>query len=205
MPDEKSALPSQADKEQESKASPSTRRLPFLGTNNKRLQSNMLMQLSLGIGTVPNASKDKSEHFELLQALINSFAPRDAVEGMITVQIVTTHQAAMECMRRAQLPDQPLAAREMNLRHAEKLSALFARQLDVLNKRQGKGHQKVTVEHVHVNNGGQAIVGNVQTTKSERGNPSAVPRAPGVPIDLDASSDNEQSIPRNRNKTGRGG
>jgi hypothetical protein len=43
--------------------------------------------------------------------------------------------------------------------------------LEALNRHRGKGQQKVTVEHVHVHEGGQAIVGNVEgggmRTKSE--------------------------------------
>ena len=31
-----------------------------------------------------------------------------------------------------------------------------------LDKHRGKGQQRVTVEHVHVHEGGQAIVGNVE-------------------------------------------
>ena len=34
--------------------------------------------------------------------------------------------------------------------------------LEALNRHRGKGQQKVTVEHVHVHSGGQAIVGTVQ-------------------------------------------
>ena len=33
--------------------------------------------------------------------------------------------------------------------------------MDALNKKRRGGQQKVTVEHVNVQNGGQAIVGNV--------------------------------------------
>ncbi|KHA53892.1 hypothetical protein Z947_4213 [Sulfitobacter geojensis] len=51
----------------------------------------------------------------------------------------------------------------MALKHAEKLMALYAKQLATLDKHHGKGQQKVTVEHVHVEAGGQAIVGNVET------------------------------------------
>ena len=35
--------------------------------------------------------------------------------------------------------------------------------LEALNRHRGKGQQKVTVEHVHVHEGSQAIVGNVQS------------------------------------------
>ena len=37
------------------------------------------------------------------------------------------------------------------------------RKLEALNRHRGKGQQKVTVEHVHVHEGGQAIVGNVES------------------------------------------
>jgi hypothetical protein len=35
--------------------------------------------------------------------------------------------------------------------------------LEALNRHRGKGQQKVTVEHVHVHAGGQAVVGMVET------------------------------------------
>ena len=45
---------------------------------------------------------------------------------------------------------------------APKLSRTHATLLEALNRHRGKGQQKVTVEHVHAHNGGQAIVGNVE-------------------------------------------
>jgi hypothetical protein len=41
--------------------------------------------------------------------------------------------------------------------------ATYATLLDALNRHRGKGQQKVTVEHVHVHTGGQAVVGMVET------------------------------------------
>jgi hypothetical protein len=49
------------------------------------------------------------------------------------------------------------------LSQANKLSRTYAVLLDALNRHRGKGQQKVTVEHVHVHAGGQAVVGMVQT------------------------------------------
>jgi hypothetical protein len=49
------------------------------------------------------------------------------------------------------------------LSKANKLSRTYATLLEALNRHRGKGQQKVTVEHVHVHEGGQAIVGAVQT------------------------------------------
>jgi hypothetical protein len=51
-----------------------------------------------------------------------------------------------------------------------KLLRTFAAQTEALQRYRGKGQQKVTVEHVHVHTGGQAIVGSV--SQSGGGAPS---------------------------------
>jgi hypothetical protein len=38
-------------------------------------------------------------------------------------------------------------------------------QMEALNRYRSKGQQKITVEHVHINSGGQAIIGNVNSNK----------------------------------------
>jgi hypothetical protein len=88
--------------------------------------------------------------------------PKDELEGMIAAQLIAGHNAAMECYRRAMLPDQIFEYRRENLNQAGKLSRTFATLLEALNRHRGKGQQKVVVEHVHVHKGGQAIVGNVE-------------------------------------------
>ena len=59
--------------------------------------------------------------------------------------------------------EQTFEGRRENLAQANKLSRSFATLLEALNRHRGKGQQKVTVEHVHVHSGGQAVVGMVQT------------------------------------------
>jgi hypothetical protein len=61
----------------------------------------------------------------------------------------------------AMLPEQPFEGWREQLNQANKLSRTYATLLEALNRHRGKGQQKVTVEHVHVHEGGQAIVGNV--------------------------------------------
>ena len=90
-------------------------------------------------------------------------APRDEFEGMIAAQLIAAHNAAMECYRRAMISEQTFEGRRENLSQANKLSRSYALLLDVLNRHRGKGQQKVTVEHVHVHSGGQAVVGMVET------------------------------------------
>ena len=53
-----------------------------------------------------------------------------------------------------------LASRS-DLTQANKLSRTYAALVEALNRHRGKGQQKVTVEHVHVHAGGQAVVGAV--------------------------------------------
>jgi hypothetical protein len=98
---------------------------------------------------------------------------------MLATQMVGTHSAAMECLRRAMIPTQPFEGRNSSLAHAQRLMSLYTSQLAALDKHRGKGQQKVTVEHVHVAAGGQAIVGNVDTggaVKSSRRQKVAPPQ-----------------------------
>ena len=69
----------------------------------------------------------------------------------------------MECYRRAMIGEQTFEGRRENLNQANKLSRTYATLLEALNRHRGKGQQKVTVEHVHVHAGGQAVVGTVET------------------------------------------
>ena len=82
---------------------------------------------------------------------------------MIAAQLIAAHNAAMECYRRAMLGEQTFEGRRENLAQANKLSRTYATLLEALNRHRGKGQQKVTVEHVHVHAGGQAVVGMVET------------------------------------------
>lgn len=95
---------------------------------------------------------------EAISGLIG-IAPKDELEGMLTVQLIASHSAAMECYQRAMLPEQTFERRQAALGQAGKLSRTHV--LLALNRHRGKGQQKVTVEHVHVHSGGQAIVGAV--------------------------------------------
>jgi hypothetical protein len=91
-------------------------------------------------------------------------APRDELEGMLAAQLLASHFAAMECYRRAMLAEQTFEGRRENLSQANKLSRTYATLLECLNRHRGKGQQKVTVEHVHVHSGGQAVVGVVENS-----------------------------------------
>ena len=83
-------------------------------------------------------------------AALQGISPQDELEGMMAAQLVAAHSAAMECYRRAMIPERTFEGRNQNLNYANKLSRTWATLLGALNKHRGKGQQKVTVEHVHV-------------------------------------------------------
>ena len=107
------------------------------------------------------SNADRQEAVNAAVAALKGLAPTDALEGMLATQMVAIHNGAMECLRRSQLENQTFEGRDQSLKHAAKLMATYARQMEALDKHRGRGQQKITVEHVTVNAGGQAIVGNV--------------------------------------------
>jgi hypothetical protein len=115
-----------------------------------------------------NATSAQMEEAQVAAvAAMRGIGPKDEIEGMLAAQMVAAHNAAMECYRRAMIGEQTFEGRRENLSQANKLSRSYALLLEALNRHRGKGQQKVTVEHVHVHEGGQAVVGIVENP--ERG------------------------------------
>jgi hypothetical protein len=67
--------------------------------------------------------------------------------------------AQQECLRRSTLEGQTFEGRQANLTQAAKLSRTYALLVDTLDRHRGGGTQKIIVERVTVNAGGQAVVG----------------------------------------------
>ena len=105
-------------------------------------------------------------HFML--SIVRDLAPRDAVERMLAVQMAATHVAVVRS-------GQWLAGTK-SLPHVHaystayaKLTRTFAAQVEALQKHRRGGKQTVVVQHVTVADGGQAIVGHVETGGRDRG------------------------------------
>jgi len=105
---------------------------------------------------------DRDNRIDSTLIAMMGIAPVDEIEGMLAAQMVAVHNAAMECLRRAMISEQTFEGRDQNLKHAAKFTRTFTAQMEALDRYRGKGQQKMTVEHVHVHEGGQAIVGTVQ-------------------------------------------
>jgi len=105
----------------------------------------------------------------VLSALLE-IAPKDPVEGRLAAQMICTHKVAMDLLTNGLRGEQSIELADFYLKHSERLLRLFALQVESLNRYRGKGptEQRMTVEHVHVHQGGQAVVGNV-TAPAKRG------------------------------------
>ena len=113
------------------------------------------------VSALRRRAKSRSYVSATVDVLIG-ISPKDELEGMMAAQLIAAHNAAMECYRRAMIGEQTFEGRRENLAQANKLSRTYATLLEALNRHRGKGQQKVTVEHVHVHSGGQAVVGMVE-------------------------------------------
>lgn len=94
-------------------------------------------------------------------SVIRDIAPRDPVERMLAVQMAATHIATIRSARwLANAESIPQA--QAHYTGFNKLARTFAAQVEALRKHRTGGEQWVTVQHVNVSDGGQAVVGNVQ-------------------------------------------
>ena len=101
---------------------------------------------------------------------IAEMAPQNATEAMLATQMIAANDAALTFLKRAALENQNTEAIDPNVLRATRLMRVFNEQLEAMQKLKGKaGQQKVTVEHVHVHRGGQAIVGAVSAAKGNQG------------------------------------
>ena len=98
--------------------------------------------------------------------LLEQINPQNELEGLLALQILGGHETAMECLQQSRLPAQTPAGRDTNLKHAVKFMGLYIKQLEALARLRGKSQQKMTVERVNVESGGQAIVGQVDARPS---------------------------------------
>lgn len=134
--------------------------LDTLGTASADFKDNALVQL----GAVVQDLTDEeafAQQFNASLAAVSGIAPQNEVEAMLAVQMVATHDLAMKTMRKmAHVSDVDRMEKFCNI--ATKMMRTYTTQIEALAKLRRGGEQTVRVEHVHVYQGGQAIVGNVQ-------------------------------------------
>ncbi len=113
--------------------------------------------------------------FNAALAVIDGVRPTDEVEAMLAAHMALTNIALLELVARTRGAIAGHLYQGSGLKRLDVLGNLttkflrtFTMQVEALARKRRKGEQTVTVKHVHVHAGGQAVVGNV-THRGGRG------------------------------------
>jgi hypothetical protein len=86
----------------------------------------------------------------------------NSLEKMLAHQSAVLHDNAMRYVSKANLEQDPMhSVRMMNL--GVRLMETFQKSLLTLKRLRGTGEQRITIQHVNVTGGGQAVIGQVKT------------------------------------------
>jgi hypothetical protein len=109
-------------------------------------------------------------------SVVRGVEPHDQLEAMLAAQMAAIHRIMFDLNLR--LAQSKAGAYDNDILSAiNKLARTYTIQLDALKRYRSKGEQQVTVQHVTVGQGGQAIVGDVHQRQREGARASATPPA----------------------------
>ena len=130
------------------------------GTTEQDLANKFVEEVARTLDSQPNSRyENPAECLNMGLAMLHGIGPRDELEAMLAAQMVSVHNMAMSYAARAMHKDQTVIGVNYNVERVTKLMRTFTAQMEALARYRGKGQQKVIVEHVHIHQGGRAIVG----------------------------------------------
>ncbi len=127
------------------------------GVQQENFLNTLLPDLVVNFDDIREPSAKYKAAIEALEAM----QPQDVHELMLCIQILALHRQGMNYMYKLSQSEGAFAERCLNA--SVKLLRLHGEKLEALNRYRRKGHQTVKVEHVHVHQGAQAVIGNIQT------------------------------------------
>jgi len=128
-----------------------------LGTRSKEFLDWCINQI---INVFPTKDGASVKDLDAVLAVLDGAEPKNEIEAMLVLQMAITHALAMRSAR-LMVGSKEIPQQDSNGLALHRLTRTFTTQIDALAKLRRGGEQKVTVEHVHVYPGAQAIVGNV--------------------------------------------
>src|SRR5262245_9720128 len=140
------------------------------------------------VSQLANASR-RGQHTDerglnFMLSVIKGIEPRDQLETMLAAQMAAVHVASMTFARHLAHAEEIVQADSAE-RAFNKLTRPFAMQIEALKRYRSGAEQKVTLQHVSVAEGGQAIVGNVtQAPRKKRQEKAAQEEAATPPPTL---------------------
>ena len=145
------------------------------GVNDPDLAALIIEQVGLSQAVWPFG--DRAQAVQLATQMMLEIKPQNLVEAMLATQMIGVHHASLTFLQRAASPEIADAATA----RATRLMRLFNEQAELLQRMKGNtAEQRVTVKHVHVHDGGQAIVGAVGSAElsQEGGNEKTKGKTP---------------------------
>ncbi|RZN36048.1 hypothetical protein CWO90_02095 [Bradyrhizobium sp. Leo121] len=128
-----------------------------LGATDRDAMGGILRQLVRA--SVSDGSPDEVT-LSFMISMMKSIRPRDSIEAMLVAQMVSVHVMAMRCAHHLASADD-LAQHDSAARALGRLARTFPAQIDALSRYRSHGEPAITVQNVKVEDGGNAIVGNV--------------------------------------------
>lgn len=134
-----------------------------LGTANAHFSGGLLHTLCTAASATKGGRFDQ-DWFNFMLAVITGAEPNDQFVAMLAAQMSAIHIAMMTFTQRlgtVENTPQNIQQQDSAERALNRLARTFTTQMETLKRYRTGGQQNVTVHHVSVNDGGQAIVGNV--------------------------------------------
>lgn len=101
---------------------------------------------------------------QIVDVLAHSLGAKGLLQNMLVTQLLGVHEAQQKILLHVNRSMHSSEHGQYYINALTKLSNVFIQQINALQKLQGHSQQKVIVEHLHVNAGGKAIVGQVNAS-----------------------------------------
>ncbi len=167
-----------------------------LGAADRDAMEGILRQL---VRASASGGRPDEVNLSFMISMVKSIRPRDSVEAMLVAQMVSVHVMAMRCAQHLANADD-LAQHDSAARALGRLARTFPAQIEALNRYRSHGEPAITVQSVKVEDGGNAIVGNVTqhasviVTDKTPASAARTPKAAG-PRRRQESADAKQDAP----------
>jgi hypothetical protein len=111
----------------------------FAGSRSDDFNRVLLSEVANTLWTKHSSQEWQAQQLAAVAGGLRGIEPKDELEGMLAAQALAAHHAAMECYRRAMLPDQSFEVWKEQINQANKLSRTYATLVEALNRHRGKG------------------------------------------------------------------
>jgi hypothetical protein len=121
----------------------------------------------IDLSKLSTEDKKKKEHDleYVVKILADSLGAQGLLQNMLVTQLLGVYELQQKLLPYASRSIHSPEYGQYYINAISKLSNVFINQSSLLQKLQGNSQQKVVVEHMHINEGGQAIVGHVNVRK----------------------------------------